>query len=332
MFTVRSVTKMFKPSNSFRKFSRNIAARTAAAKFTVDDSKWFIDFPHSGTHFPKEYYNGYLGDEEEPDIELFDVSMRDGIQTFDSVLPTNRKILMINQIIDKQDPVTMEIGSIVSQNVLPQFYDSLPLYSWATMEYPGKQFYLLTPNKKGVEIAIENDVNNLSFITSVSDAFQQKNIKKTLKQTKEELDKMYEIADNSSVIHSIKLYISCINECPIDGDIDKNYIINEIEEYFYKYPKVTNICISDTCGTLSYANFKYIIDRLSRRIPIHNLSLHLHYSNKDDITNILLYAYDKGITKFDVSDIENSGGCSVTIEKGKTNANLTYEDICDINF
>ena len=151
---------MFKPSNSFRKFSRNIAARTAAAELTVDDSKWFIDFPHSGTHFPKEYYNGYLGDEEEPDIELFDVSMRDGIQTFDSVLPTNRKILMINQIIDKQDPVTMEIGSIVSQNVLPQFYDSLPLYSWATMAYPGKQFYLLTPNKKGVEIAIENDVNN----------------------------------------------------------------------------------------------------------------------------------------------------------------------------
>ena len=45
--------------------------------------------------------------------------MRDGIQTFDSVLPTNRKILMINQIIDKQDPVTMEIGSIVSQNVTP---------------------------------------------------------------------------------------------------------------------------------------------------------------------------------------------------------------------
>ena len=34
----------------------------------------------------------------------------------------------------------------------------------------------------------------------------------------------------------------------------------------------------------------------------------------------------------DVSYLENSGGCSVTIDRGKTNANLSYENIISLKF
>ncbi|MDA7573666.1 hypothetical protein N8751_00050 [bacterium] len=266
------------------------------------------------------------------DIELFDVSMRDGLQTYKHVMPTNKKKLLVNQLIEQQNPESIEIGSIVSQKVLPQFFDSIPLYNWAKNEYKDKEFYILTPNIKAVEVAIENKVDNLSFITSVSSAFQEKNIKKTLLKTKEQLRQMYDISQDSNIVNNIKLYISCINECPISGFIDKDFIVDEIERYYYEYPNITNICLSDTCGTLSYYNFKYILDKLDSRVPISNLSLHLHYSNKHDIDSILRYAYNHGLNRLDVSYLENSGGCSVTIDSGKTNANLSYENLESVKF
>ncbi len=329
MFSVRSLSKLCKFSNSLKKQSRNLAA-TAALEY-INDNYYNNDYP--GNSYMSNYdYKNDFDDRGSPDIELFDVSMRDGLQTFTNVLSTNKKILMINQLIYDKDPEILEIGSIVSQKVLPQFHDSLEIYTWAKFEYPDKEFYLLTPNEKGVKIAIENEVSNLSFITSVSDSFQVKNIKKTLDATKEELDSMYNMALESEMISNIKLYISCINECPIEGLIDSDLIVDEVEEYYNKYPLISNICLSDTCGTLRFQNFKRIIDKLSEKVPLTNLSLHLHYSNQEDIENILLYAYDRGLTKYDVSNLENSGGCSVTIESGKTKGNLSYEDIENINF
>lgn len=267
------------------------------------------------------------------DIELFDVSMRDGLQTYKYVMPTNKKKLLVDQLIEQRKPKIIEIGSIVSEKVLPQFYDSIPLHDWVTKNYPNIQFYVLTPNVKAVEIAIQNNMNNLSFITSVSTAFQEKNIKKTLVKTKEQLRQMYDISQESdNIVNNIKLYISCVNECPISGFIDKDFIVDEIERYYYEYPNITNICLSDTCGTLSYYNFKYILDKLNGRVPFDNLSLHLHYSNKHDIDSILRYAYNHGLNRFDVSYLENSGGCSVTIDSGKTNANLSYENLESVKF
>ena len=43
----------------------------------------------------------------------------------------------------------MEIGSVVSPKVLPQFEDSIP-NRWATV-YTGKEFYILTLNHKAVK-------------------------------------------------------------------------------------------------------------------------------------------------------------------------------------
>ena len=160
------------------------------------------------------------------------------------------------------------------------------------------------------------NVKNLSFISSVSNDFQKKNIKKTLNETKIELDKMIEKTKNKN----IKIYVSCINHCPIYGKIDNDFIIDELK-YYNKYENLENLCLSDTCGNLSFNDFKYIINKLDK---LDNLSLHLHVSNEENTKKILKYAIEKGINKFDVSCLENSGGCSVTIDNSNLNENLNY--------
>jgi methionine synthase II (cobalamin-independent) len=89
---------------------------------------------------------------------------------------------------------------------------------------------------------------------------------------------------------------------------------------------VNELCLSDTCGTLLFKDYQYIIDEcLQQKIDSTKISLHLHTSeNIDNIRDIVHYSLEQNIKKFDVSLIE-SGGCSVTMDKSKLKPNMSYE-------
>jgi hypothetical protein len=208
--------------------------------------------------------------------------------------------------------------------------DSIEIYKHA-MEYINNEklntdIYVLVPSLNKLNIAINNKIQNYSFITSVSNSFQLINTCRTLDRTKEELKTMFEILDNGSIQNSKKkLYISCIDQCPIVGKIDKGFIINELLYYNENY-NFDELCLSDTCGNLSFENFFYIIENATYLgIPTSKLSLHLHISNEniENIKKILKYCFENEINKFDISSLA-TGGCSITIENKKLHPNLSY--------
>lgn len=252
-------------------------------------------------------------------IRFFDVTLRDGLQTMKKVFSLDEKKNLLHQII-KNNPQTknIEVGSIVSPKILPQMKDSIELYKYAETKYPNHNFYLLIPNKNKFEIAIKNNIKNLSFISSVSNSFQIKNVNKNISQTNEEL---YNLTQKIPLNIKTKLYISCVDECPIDGKLNLDRIGHYLNNNLHF--DIENICISDTCGTLSFDNFKYIIDNLNAE-KLKKVSLHLHNENNPDLVNIINYALKHNIYLFDVSLIK-SGGCSVTMNQDKLQNNLTYD-------
>ena len=199
--------------------------------------------------------------------------------------------------------------------------------------------YMLTPDLKSVQKGLEHKIKNFSLITSVSDEFQKKNINKTLLETKKELSTSLYLL-NIAKAKNVKLYVSCVSECPIKGEIDVDVIIKEIIYYLQNYDTITELCISDTCGTLKFEKFKYILDTLihiydeKENSKLHKLSLHLHKNEnyEEDTIKIIKYAYFNKIYKYDVSCLENTGGCSVTMDQNKMNTNLHYDDIYSILF
>ena len=85
--------------------------------------------------------------------------------------------------------------------------------------------------------------------------------------------------------------------------------------------------------------FKFILDNIlqiydeTENNKTHKISLHLHKNkNYEDTVKIIRYAYDNKIYKYDVSCLENAGGCSVTMDQNKMNTNLHYDDIHTILF
>jgi hydroxymethylglutaryl-CoA lyase len=262
--------------------------------------------------------------------QLFDVTLRDGIQAASvEIYTTSKKKDVFHNIMDNYKPSKIEVGSIVSPKVLPIMRDSIEIYNYVTSILSSENVentkpFLLIPNKKSLKPALDNNVCGISLITSVSDDFQQKNVKMSLTQTKLSLyDICYTARIHTPDIY-IKLYISCISECPIMGKMSNDHIIREI--LCYNDTRFSELCLSDTCGTLSYSSFQYIVDSLlAYGFDINKLSLHLHVSheNQTNTSNILFYCFEKGINKFDVSLLE-SGGCSVTMGKN-VKPNLSYE-------
>jgi len=295
----------------------------------------FKKFLYVNPEFSKFYY--FLG-EPKP----FDVTLRDGLQALSieeqKKYTFKEKINLYHRISFNYNPKNIEIGSIVSQKVMPIFKDSVKLFENIKMYendvhelngYVRPKNFMLVPNSKQLKNVINNtDMNNFSFITSVSEKFQLRNTKQTLDESYSNIyEMMYSFEENKyrQKLPFIKLYVSCINECPISGKIDNDFIVNKL--LMINKMNVDNICLSDTCGTLDVEDFEYIVDTCKFfGLPSNKLSLHLHVKNgrEDIVEKIIHKALDRRIIDFDVSLLE-TGGCSVTMNKNQIAPNLSYE-------
>jgi hydroxymethylglutaryl-CoA lyase len=256
---------------------------------------------------------------------LFDVSLRDGLQPLSAELyPTVKKIELLNEILSK-NPAKIEVGSLVSPKILPILSDSIEIHKKAKeicdLRENNVDVYMLIPSIKKVEEALSHNVTNMSFITSVSDIFQTKNVNKTLDVTKMEFEQIEKMLPQHI---NTKLYISCIHECPISGIIPHEIIIKEIMHYFSHF-QFDELCLSDTCGTLKGEEFCRIVNDLKYMgMDVSKLSVHLHVNDEKETVKIIHNCITNRINKFDVS-ILDGGGCSVTMKgKKQMHSNLNY--------
>lgn len=294
-------------------------------------------------------------------MQLFDVSLRDGLQMADPEhYPFYFKEKLFTHIMTAHMPYAMEIGSVT--RALPIMRDSLELATSAmkikeelaeTMGYlPAPHLYLLIPNVKGMDLAMRQFPNtqqqpyqtmHYSLLTSVSDVFQYKNTGKSMVEQKIELIQMRNMMRKHNATQTTKetccrakLYISCIAECPVLGAIPIPDILAELHYYHVAFPEFEDLCLSDTMGTLTFRQYRELIEGCERReIPLRKLSVHLHMlpgqSNWEHVRQIVWYSLRKGIYRFDVSTIQ-LGGCAMVFDKNKDHnkPNLTYRMLQEI--
>ena len=263
--------------------------------------------------------------------QTFDTSLRDGIQYLNhNNISLEIKESIYDKIIREYAPESIEIGSLTSPKILPIMKDTLEMHSYAENiqkknNGPTRSnTYVLIPSFNKLQTALDAGVYNFSFITSASNEFQKKNVNRTIEDTKREFYNIFDILKYKTN-YKTKLYISCIDHCPIVGKIDKEFIVKELLYYNTNY-NFDEICLSDTCGNLSFENFMCIVENATYLgVPTSKISLHLHISNEnmENSKKILKYCFENEINKFDISTLA-TGGCSITIENKKLLSNLSY--------
>jgi hypothetical protein len=292
----------------------------------------FNEWCYSNMNYSKIY-------EELGKPRAFDVSLRDGLQGLtkeqQETFTLFKKIKIYNEIIEKHYPKSIECGSIVSKKVYPIFNDTIEMYKYIETEKNKPLYhkrldnYVFIPSyEKFCQSMKYRCFENFSFVSSASNSFLLKNIKHDIDSNYEELSQIVHILDSvfsKNYLYKTKLYVSCINECPIDGKLNNDLIVDRLIK-LHKL-QFDSICLSDTCGTLEPIDFVYIVDNCNKMgIPYYKFSLHLHvkYNREDIIEEIIHKALERGIIEFDASYLD-TGGCSVTIKKENLIPNLSYE-------
>ena len=257
---------------------------------------------------------------------LFDVSLRDGIQSAKKEnFSTDIKKEILRNIMVEHNPPKIEVGSLVNPKLLPIMNDSIEMHDYACKNM-NTDVYLLIPSINKLFNAFENNVKNFSFITSISDQFQMRNSKRSIHETKCDFELMFSKWFLETNNYKTKLYISCINRCPIIGKIDNDFVLKEVLYYHSNY-NFNEICLSDTMGDINFYDFEYIVDScLHFGIPPSKLSFHFHVlpENMENLEKIIFYCFYKKLNKFDVSLLE-TGGCSITMVPEKLRPNMTYD-------
>ena len=275
-------------------------------------------------------YTKYICDKK---VRAFDVTLRDGLQGLSlleqSDFTTEKKKDIYYNIVRKYGTHNLEVGACVNYKMLPMFQDTREFVQYLQRNHSNRNHYVLVPNEVHLMQALSLfGVTNFSFIMSVSNSFQLKNTKMNLLDTFKNLINMMFILDDLSVAFGptkVKLYVSCINECPIEGRLDNQVVVENLVT-LRNYIKPNTMCLSDTCGTLSASDFSEILQGLDKNLfDLSKVSLHLHVrpEREEEVEKIVHMALDHGIVEFDVSDLP-TGGCSVTMDKGQLAPNMSY--------
>ncbi len=110
-------------------------------------------------------------------IFIHEVGMRDGLQMEKSVVPKEKKLEWIDQLVNANVDI-IQIGSFVNPQRMPQMADTDELFHEINQKYANTKhpiFSGLVLNEKGLERAINSGVQLICMGVSASETHSQKN-------------------------------------------------------------------------------------------------------------------------------------------------------------
>jgi hydroxymethylglutaryl-CoA lyase len=250
------------------------------------------------------------------DFHIYEVSPRDGLQGMDTIVPTADKLALIDMIVGAGIK-KIEVGSFVHPHFVPNMADSGVIFAETSSKYPNCELSMLIPNKRGMDRAKSRGVQKYNIFMSPSIGFTKNNHKKTPKGV---FDAYLDVMDGIPK-EDVRVYLSCVFGCPMDGEIEKSALIESLEwaDHFGN-----TIVLSDTAGRATGDSIESVIQIAKDTGISADMALHLHH-NGDTVPmrDKLDVAYEMGIREFD-SCIMGLGGCPFVDGSG---GNLSTEEL-----
>lgn len=234
-------------------------------------------------------------------VTVYEVGPRDGLQNEPINVPTAQKIALINAL-SKTGLRKIEAASFVSPKWVPQMADATKVMAGITRQN-GVSYAALTPNMQGLEAALAAQADAVAIFGSASEGFSQKNINCSIEESLKRFAPVAEAALNNGVV--LRGYVSCVVECPYDGQISPNKVAYIAEALLDL--GCNEISLGDTIGKAAPDDIKRLLDHLCKTIPSAKLAGHYHDTHGNALTNVAA-SLPYGLRCFD-SAIGGSGGC-----------------------
>lgn len=234
-------------------------------------------------------------------IMIKEVGPRDGLQNEKEIISTRQKIQWINTL-SETGLKYIELTSFVPKNWIPQLSDAIEVAKGITRK-EGITYAALVPNLKGLEAAIDANINEVNIFMSASETHNQKNINKTIEHTYPVLKDV--TAEAIKAGKTVRGYVSTVFGCPYEGEVSIESVLNVCDNLFQS--GVYEISLGDTIGVAHPAKVETVLNELSKRFDSRLFALHFHDTRGMALANILR-SLDLGFKTFD-SSLGGLGGC-----------------------
>ncbi len=235
-------------------------------------------------------------------VRLFEMGARDGLQNESGpVIDTAIKVELINQLSDT-GLTHIEAASFVSPKWVPQMGDASAVMAGITRKQ-GITYSALTPNLKGLEGAIAAGADEVAVFGAASEAFTQKNINCSIKESLERFAPVIEMAKEHDI--RVRGYVSTVMGCPYDGEIDPAQVAAVSRDLLDM--GCYEISLGDTIGVGTPLKAKRMLEAVAQQVPVEKLAAHFHDTYGQALSN--LYAVvEEGVAVIDAS-VAGLGGC-----------------------
>jgi isopropylmalate/homocitrate/citramalate synthase len=252
-----------------------------------------------------------------PEVRIYEVGPRDGLQAEATVVPTEAKLTFIGMLADA-GLREIEATSLVSPAAIPPLADADELLRLLDRR-PGVRYPVLVPNERGLERAIAAEVDAICVITAATDAYVQHNIGMTVDESLAAFEPIVDEARRRG--WWIRAYVSTAFGCPYDGEVDERAVASVAERLLRI--GVDELSISDTVGVAAPADVRRVVGALTTAgIGLEVLALHLHDTRGTALANVMA-AMELGIRCFDAS----TGGTGGSPYAPGSAGNLATEDL-----
>ena len=248
-------------------------------------------------------------------VSIFEVGARDGLQN-EKAVTTADKLTLID-LLGEAGLTRIEAGSFVSPKWVPQMADSGEIFRQLSKR-PGVVYSALTPNLKGLELALDAGADEVAIFGAASQSFSQRNINCSIEESIERFIPVMEAAQAKQI--PVRGYVSCVLGCPYEGEI-KVEEVARVADILYKMG-CYEISLGDTIGVGTPLNARRMVEAVAQKVPVEKLALHFHDTYGQALANILA-CLETGVSVID-SSVAGLGGCPYA--KGAS-GNLATEDL-----
>jgi hydroxymethylglutaryl-CoA lyase len=249
-------------------------------------------------------------------VKIVEVGPRDGLQNEQGTVPLSAKVALVEQLAYAGCSV-IETGSFVSPKWVPQMADSAAVFQQIKRQH-NVRYTALTPNLRGLEAAIEAQVDEVAIFGAASEAFSQKNINCSIAESLERFLPVIELAQKHQL--PVRGYVSCVLGCPYEGFVAPQKVA-EVSQLLIDMG-CYEISLGDTIGVGTPVKTQHMLDVVISNIPADKLAVHFHDTYGQALANILI-ALQQGISVVD-SAVSGLGGCPYA--KGAS-GNVATEDL-----
>jgi hydroxymethylglutaryl-CoA lyase len=255
------------------------------------------------------------------DIKIHSVGLRDGLQMEKEVVPFDIKIKWIEKLYQSNVHI-IQVGSFVHKEKMPQMADTDDLFKYLNSTKPENTVLSgLVLNEKGLERALDCNVEMICLGVSASETHSQKNTRMTVDDATNRIITMAKQVLSGG--RKLQVSVQSAFGCGFEGDISEDKVYSIVDKYLNV--GIKNISLADTAGFANPEKVERMFSKILSMDSSIEAACHFHNTYGMGIANCYA-AYKTGVKYFE-SAFGGLGGCPFT---KKASGNVATEDLVEM--